>query len=166
MHAVLSLLLFAILTHSVHAKPLVPLFQVVTGDLCLTLDSRNGLFRRCDSSPDNSVFFITGSTPNQHSIHIQNKGKPSVQCLDREHCHSGESNLRASSCSHCGAIHWNINPVSDVFSTLSEDSGSNCIYRDGQTARVRHCSDGPGYFQIKYVGLVDIEHPSNETKLM
>jgi len=61
---------------------------------------------------------------------------------------------------------WNINPVSDVFSTLSEDSGSNCIYRDGQTARVCHCSDGPGYFQIKYVGLVDIVHPSNETKLM
>ena len=48
MQAMLSLLLFAILAHSVHAEPLVPLFQVVTEDLmCLAFDSGNGFFRKC-----------------------------------------------------------------------------------------------------------------------
>jgi hypothetical protein len=69
----------------------------------------------------------------QFRWHILNPdGSDTGQCLDREHCHHGSSNLRMASCDHCGAYHWQYDG-----SKFAEDHWKNCIQ---STGAVNHCS--------------------------
>ena len=94
-------------------------------------------FLNCASAPT----FYTTSLPGNLSIHIYNN--PS-SCIDREHCHSSTSDIRYSSCSHCGAIHWTI-----ANQMVAEDGFNNCVnrYRVNGTI-MEQCSDGFENFNV------------------
>ena len=124
-------------------------FQLVNNyGRCLQVTQQTSTFTRCEDVngrfTDFTVFTITGA-PGTYSLHVIGA---QGQCIDREHCHSGSSNLRYSDCDHCGAIHWNI-----VSGKVCEDNCKNCIYtKDGSTAAVKHCSDGYEPLTQSFVG--------------
>lgn len=126
-------------------------FQLVAEDkTCLQTESNYGGFAPCihtdgGFSP-NTVFLLNNeTTPGVYNIEVFGTGL----CLDREQCHSSTSTLRYFDCSHCGAIHWSINPDGSV----REDSGKNCIYRDPfRHASVHHCSGGFEKFERVLLG--------------
>ncbi len=147
-----ALVVVTTVTVAVQGRPQDPseYFQLVDVDrqLCLQPQKEKGTVAKCKDSAGNytefTVFFTTGSGPGSYSIHIRGAGS----CVDREHCHSSTSNLRYSSCDHCGAIHWDISPVGKV----SEDAQKNCIYtsHSGTAADIHHCSDGYTKFSQNY----------------
>jgi len=131
---------------SLLAAPTKQFFQLQakSNGKCLKLTSTSGTYVSC-TDQSSTIYFLNGDQANNHNIVILG----SSQCLDREHCHSSSSNLRYSSCDHCGAIHWDIR--SD--GSLREDKGKNCIYTVSSTqAAVRHCSDGFESFNIRLLG--------------
>ena len=77
--------------------------QAHSNGKCLALSDTAGIYVDC-SDHRSTIFFLNGNSANYHNIVILGTN----HCLDREHCHSGTSNLRYSDCDHCGAIHWDI----------------------------------------------------------
>ncbi len=149
-----ALVVAATLAIAVHGKTLDESastnFQLVATEtgLCLQPQLNIGYFTNCRDSTGKftefTVFYTTGK-PGNNCIHIQGSKE---LCVDREHCHSGSSNLRYSSCSHCGAVHWDIQSGGRVY----EDGQKNCIYSESANiAAVHHCSNGYTPFQQKYI---------------
>lgn len=127
-------------------------FQLVTNDgLCLQVTKNTGIINACKDSKGNftlnTVYYLSGA-PGTYSLHIA--GALGL-CLDREHCHSGSSDLRYSECDHCGAIHWNIVTSNGA---VCEDACKNCIYKNSDsTAAIHHCSDGFEQFNKTVIGM-------------
>lgn len=106
----------------------------------------NGKYLKCESGADSCTWDDTFSQTfrketgddNQFRFKIYKAdGSDTNLCLDREHCHSSTSNLRAYDCGHCGAIHWQYDG-----SKLAEDGMRNCVTPDnGGGSMVAHCSD-------------------------
>ena len=126
-------------------------FQLVTRDgNCLQVTKNTGIINSCKDTGGNftvnTVYYLSGA-PGTYSLHIV--GSLGL-CLDREHCHSGSSDLRYSECDHCGAIHWNI--ITNT-GAVCEDACKNCIYLTSNvTAAVHHCTDGHEAFNKTLVG--------------
>ncbi len=126
-------------------------FQLVNKDgLCLQVTKNTGIINSCKDPEGNftlnTVYYVSGA-PGTYSLHIA--GALGL-CLDREHCHSGSSDLRYSECDHCGAIHWNI-VTND--SAVCEDACKNCIYKKtDNTAAIHHCSSGFEAFNKTMIG--------------
>lgn len=126
-------------------------FQLVTKEgLCLQVTKNTGIINRCKDPEGNltlnTVYYLSGA-PGTYSLHIA--GALGL-CLDREHCHSGSSDLRYSECDHCGAIHWNIVTSNGE---VCEDACKNCIYKNlNSTAAIHHCSNGFEPFNKTMIG--------------
>ena len=126
-------------------------FQLTTKDgLCLQVTKNTGIIISCKDKEGNltanTVYYLSGA-PGTYSLHIA--GALGL-CLDREHCHSGSSDLRYSECDHCGAIHWNI--ITDT-GAVCEDACKNCIYlTSDMTANIHHCSNGFEPFNKTLIG--------------
>ena len=70
-------------------------------------------------------------------------------CLDRDHCNGGDSNLRVSSCEHCGAKHWGLISTGGDNFLLTEDDGKNCIYNKDGTPWIHKCNLGTNQVFVK-----------------
>jgi hypothetical protein len=105
--------------------------------LCL---GRDASFQRCDQS---TLWFASG-TPGHYSLHLVPEFEDGADlCLDRKSCHSRKSMARLHDCSHCGALHWNLEGDEEAGYLLTEDDGKNCLARDAgglPTTRMTHCA--------------------------
>ena len=114
-----------------NAIKLEGVFQAVDTDLFLACDTH-----RCSIKTVNETYATyfkreTGSE-GQYRYKVT-RGPWTGLCLNREHCHSGDSNARLYDCNHCGSKHWQFNVDTGK---LAEDKYKNCIQNDGG---VRHC---------------------------
>ena len=119
--------------------------QAQSNRKCLALTKSTGKYVSCTSAESNIFYVNNRDRPDYFNIVIFG----TEYCLDREHCHSGSSNLRYSSCGHCGAHNWNILHDGKV----TQDGGRNCIHSLSDTeVDVRHCKNGGERFNLLPLG--------------